>query len=236
MKHSVLIAALLAALVTQPSWAQEAEEETGVSESTELKSAFFRLRARLDVPLISAELMNNNHGTSVLLGGSIGIDLFDFVVIELGGAWHDAEDTAGDLFLRGGVFWEVYNSRTPGTESAGWQQGFVTLLGYRFLHDADALGSASGSSETHNITASAGWRSTYFWSEAIGLELRVLPTLSIPLDETQEGSWGQAVTEDGGDPSALPANQSPFARTYSIGNTDDMSYGLDFEITVGVVF
>lgn len=239
----VASAMLLVGLVASPAQAFELVLEEDAAVVAERERQALQLRARLSPPLTNVEVLDDEQGTTAWLAGSFEVVFAELIGVEAGGSWLHTEsfdDPAWDVFARVNGHLPLYDARSP-LDGLGWSFEGVGSVGYRFLHEVEELGELSGSLDLHALTVGAGGAALWWFEPQMALELRLLPTFSITLAESPGGAWGQSgggttVVQAPGVPSDQATQPGVVATSRSVGNSDRTDWGLDLEMTIGIVF
>jgi len=153
----------------------------------------YYLKLRLDVPFLSGSnanaFGNDDANGMTMFGGSIAVELYDRVAIELGSAFFFtlADEFSGDIFLRGGALFTLGDNGNA--QGSGWVWQLAVLGGYRYLKFAEQVDGIDGVETNHCVSVAVTLETTRWFSTGFGINIRVLAGGSLPVYQTSNGDW-----------------------------------------------
>lgn len=149
-------------------------------------------KIRIDFPYSSQDFINGSPDDmySVKLGGggsfALELEHFYYLNLELGGSLYLNSDR---LYGRIGLSPKLLDRRND--DGKGWRLNAGGQLGYMFFHASDPWGESNEkiSVKAHMLTLDANVEGTYWWSNRVGFNLRLLLLAGICPNPDGSDEW-----------------------------------------------
>lgn len=150
----------------------------------------FTLRVRLHVPFVTVSLTppSLDEPLGALVAGSLSAQIVKHIFVDLSSAgYFGVSKLPFDLHIRAGPGLDLLDRRD--TTGKGWRMILTGLVGYRYLLRREELDGREGSETSHCLSFAGALEPEYMFTREMGLNLRVLVGLSVPVSQSRDGYW-----------------------------------------------